>query len=72
MVVPKIWKGTELDNFHGSVWLRREVERGEGAGEREALLRLGAIVDADETYINGVRVGKTEYNYQPRNYQVPP
>ncbi|MGI6159454.1 MAG: sialate O-acetylesterase [Limnochordia bacterium] len=72
MVVPKIWKGTELENFHGSVWLRREVERGEGAGEREALLRLGAIVDADETYINGVRVGKTEYKYPPRKYQVPP
>ena len=45
---------------------------GRGSRGKGGLLRLGAIVDADETYINGVRVGKTEYKYPPRKYQVPP
>ncbi|WP_461361955.1 sialate O-acetylesterase [Candidatus Darwinibacter acetoxidans] len=72
LTLPKLWKGTELEDFHGVVWLRKQVELGEEAAGRGALLRLGAIVDADETYINGVRVGKTEYKYPPRKYQVPP
>lgn len=71
VTMPRLWKGTELENFHGVVWLRREVELDEAAAGREALLRLGAIVDADEVYINGVQVGRTEYKYPLRKYQVP-
>jgi sialate O-acetylesterase len=34
-------------------------------------LRLGCLVDADETYLNGKQVGQTGYQYPPRKYRVP-
>ncbi|MNJ26118.1 Glycosyl hydrolases family 2, sugar binding domain [compost metagenome] len=37
----------------------------------EVLLKLGTIVDADDTYINGVCIGSTGYMYPPRRYPVP-
>lgn len=38
---------------------------------REIMLKLGTIIDADDTYINGVCIGKTGYMYPPRRYPVP-
>jgi sialate O-acetylesterase len=35
------------------------------------MLFLGAIIDADEVFINGHVAGKTEYMYPPRRYLVP-
>lgn len=71
--VPGSWAGSELETVRGSVWFRREFEvpasmLGNGAG---ILLKLGTIVDADDTYINGVPVGNTGYMYPPRRYPVP-
>jgi sialate O-acetylesterase len=31
---------------------------------------LGELIDADKTYINGVKVGETGYRYPPRKYKV--
>lgn len=70
--LPKSWRGTELEQIHGSVWFRKTVEITGELFEQEILLRLGAMVDADETYINGVLVGKTDYKYPPRKYKVNP
>jgi len=72
LTVPQLWKGTELEGLCGSVWLRKQFQLDQGAAGRGALLRLGAIADADFTYLNGVQVGKTGYRYPPRNYEVPP
>ena|SRR5690554_5064939 len=69
--VPNSWAGSELAKVNGAVWFRKaftvpvEISGGEG------LLRLGAIIDADEAYLNGVLVGKTAYKYPPRKYPVP-
>lgn len=71
ITLPQIWKGTELEHFHGVVWLRREVELDAELAGRAALLRLGAVFDADDTYINGILVGNTGYKYPPRKYRVP-
>ncbi|AZK45314.1 sialate O-acetylesterase [Paenibacillus lentus] len=38
---------------------------------RELMLKLGTVVDADDTYINGVCIGKTGYMYPPRRYPLP-
>lgn len=41
------------------------------AAAGEAILHLGAIVDADSVFVNGTYVGNTTYQYPPRNYKVP-
>ena len=69
--VPGVWQGTALEGVTGSVWLRKEFDVPTGFLQDDMLLRLGAIIDADETYLNGVLVGKTEYKYPPRRYELP-
>ena len=60
-------KGTRTENFPGPGHPLTIEEM----LEHEGLLRLGAIIDADEAYLNGVLVGKTGYKYPPRKYPVP-
>lgn len=55
------------DQFFGSVWFVKEFELDKPV-EGECLLRLGDLIDADVTYVNGVEVGRTEYQYPPRKY----
>lgn len=58
------------ENIYGSHLLRRSFTL--GAGEcGPAVLHLGAMTDADSTFVNGVFVGNTTYMYPPRNYIVP-
>jgi len=59
--------GIVVKDFSGIVWFVKEFEY-DGICEGECLLRLGDLIDADVTYINGVEVGRTEYQYPPRIY----
>jgi len=61
----------DLNAFHGSVWFRKTVVIPENADLDGVMLFLGAIIDADEVFINGQVSGKTEYMYPPRRYLVP-
>lgn len=70
--VPNSWANTALESVHGSVWFRKSIDIPVEMLQHDALLRLGAIIDADETYVNGVLVGKTDYKYPPRKYKIPP
>ena len=55
------------EDFSGSLWFEKEFEIDkEIAGE--CMLRLGDLIDADVTYLNGIEVGRTEYQYPPRKY----
>ncbi len=69
--LPGIFKEQGLENFCGSLILRRTFEVPEGWETREALLRLGTLTDSDRTLINGTAVGETGYCYPPRRYPVP-
>lgn len=69
--VPARWTGTELADARGAVWYRKEFEVPESMLDRDAKLMLGTIVDGDETYLNGEKIGITEYRYPPRRYDVP-
>lgn len=71
-LVPKSWQNSPLEGVHGVVWFRKKIVLTKEMLQHEALLRLGAIIDADETYINGTLVGKTDYKYPPRKYKIPP
>lgn len=59
-----------LNGFCGRIWFRRKFEIPEGADLENAMLILGAMIDADKVYINGVQTGETGYMYPPRNYPV--
>jgi sialate O-acetylesterase len=70
--IPGMWKNTNLDSYKGSVWFQKEFTVSGEWTSQEILLRLGAIIDGDETYVNGVMVGHTDYRYPPRKYVIPP
>lgn len=57
---------------HGSYWFRTTFrltkENLQANKDTKPLLRLGAMKDADVTYLNGKRVGNTTYEYPPRKY----
>jgi sialate O-acetylesterase len=55
--------GSALIYYRHELWLTAEQ-----AASKNNLLKLGTITQSDETFINGVRVGTTGYEYPPRNY----
>ena len=65
--------GTESHGprIYGAYWFRHTVLLSGEQAERKALLRLGAMKDADSVFVNGHFVGSTSYEYPPRNYTVP-
>lgn len=67
-VIPGMFRDTVLDKVNGAVWFRKEVFIPKHLIEFSSKLYLGSIVDADQVYINGELVGRTEYRYPPRNY----
>lgn len=69
--IPFNFKGTELEFIKGSVWFRKEIDIPETMIKGKAKLILGTIIDADDTYINGIHVGNTGYLYPPRRYEIP-
>ena len=70
IIMPASWEDKEGD-FEGVVWLKKEIFISKEQAGKAAFLNLGRIKDADETYINGVKVGNVTYEYPPRWYQVP-
>lgn len=72
MNIPASFMGTELEAVKGgAVWFRKEIILPEQFVGKEGKLVLGTVIDADDTYINGVRVGSTGYLYPPRRYPIP-
>jgi len=68
-------RGWALDGkgkpWYGGHHFRNTVRLSESQAAGESVLHLGAIVDADSVFVNGVFVGSTGYRYPPRNYTVP-
>jgi sialate O-acetylesterase len=72
MKLPQAWEGAGLPNLDGVVWFTREFLVSETDAEKEVIISLGPIDDSDESYLNGVKIGKTEARYDlPRLYKVP-
>ncbi len=71
MMLPGNWDEKGLEPMNGVVWFRRTFDVPASMAGKEGMLYLGTIVDADETYLNGVKVGATTYQYPPRRYHVP-
>lgn len=67
----KEWGNDGLNPTGGSHWLRKDFKIPSGHAGKEAVIRLGCIVDADQVYVNGHFVGSTGYQYPPRIYRIP-
>lgn len=68
--IPGMFYDTELEDFHGSVWFRKEFYIPENYNLHGVMLRLGAMVDGDKVYLNGIQVGSVDYCYPPRRYPL--
>ena len=69
--IPGYWEDQGLNNFNGVVWYRKEIILPPSLAGKAAKIFMGRIVDADEMYFNGIKVGNITYQYPPRRYQVP-
>lgn len=68
--IPGYWEDQGIKDLNGVVWYRREIDIPASMTGKKARIFLGRIVDADELYINGKKVGNTTYLYPQRRYQL--
>lgn len=72
MKLPGNWEQQQLSDVDGVVWFRRKFDLTGAEAGRPVELHLGKIDDSDETYVNGVLVGKTELKAgEKRIYNIP-
>ena len=72
--LPNIWETEGYPDLDGYVWFRREVQVPPEWAGKDLMLYLTAINDANQTWINGVRISDfTEQSgpQTPRCYAVP-
>lgn len=69
--IPGYWEDQGVKDLNGVVWYRKIIDVPGRMTEKEAKVFLGRIVNADELYINGQKVGSTTYEYPQRRYAVP-
>jgi sialate O-acetylesterase len=60
MNLPVNWEKTELNQFNGFVWFRKQIQLPDNWIGQELTLELGAIDDYDVTYVNGKKIGATK------------
>ena len=60
----------EKYTFSGTLWLRKKLQIPDEFIGREGELLFGTMTDADVIYVNGKKVGSTDYKYPPRNYKI--
>lgn len=69
--LPGFLRDTGIGNLLGCIYFRKSFEVPASLAGKEAKLWLGTLVDSDKTYINGVLIGTTDYQYPPRKYTIP-
>jgi sialate O-acetylesterase len=69
--MPGYWADQGVRGLNGIVWFRKTIEVPASMANKPAKLFLGRIVDADETYVNGQKIGNITYQYPPRRYEIP-
>ncbi|MEO6316522.1 MAG: sialate O-acetylesterase [Chitinophagaceae bacterium] len=69
--IPGYWEDQGVKDLNGVVWYRKVIDIPASMPGQAARAFIGRIVDADELYINGKKVGSTGYQYPQRRYAVP-
>jgi sialate O-acetylesterase len=72
MNLPTMWESQPLGEVDGYVWFRKTITLNADQAGRAATLSLGAIDDADQTYVNGLLVGSTNSYSAKRVYNISP
>ncbi|MEJ0033918.1 MAG: sialate O-acetylesterase [Bacteroidota bacterium] len=71
MKLPGLWEGQSWPSLDGTVWFRRSFELSSSDAGKEATLWVSMVDDSDETYINDIKVGATENQWNKlREYIV--
>lgn len=70
IVVPGYWEQSVLPDFDGAVWLQKTIDIPADKAGKPLQLNFRAIDDEDETYFNGVLVGRGSGYDTPRHYDV--
>ncbi|MCG7860743.1 beta galactosidase jelly roll domain-containing protein, partial [Flavihumibacter sediminis] len=68
---PGYWEDQGIKELNGVVWYRKEIMVPANMTGKPGRLFLGRIVDMDEVYINGKKIGQTTYLYPQRRYAIP-
>lgn len=71
MQLPGLWEQQGLDGLDGVVWFRKTVSLPAAQAGKPGLLELAMIDDADDCYVNGIKVGSTQGYNEKRNYKIP-
>ncbi|MDO1449152.1 sialate O-acetylesterase [Rhodocytophaga aerolata] len=71
MTLPMLWETTDLPDYDGIVWFRKEVMIPDNEAGKELTLHLASIDDADSTWFNGELVGATNGYNIDRKYTIP-
>lgn len=58
-------------NCKGVFWFKKEVNIPTDWIGKEAILKMGRLVNSDSVYINGVFVGATGHQWSSRSYNIP-
>ena len=69
--IPGFWEDQGLKDLNGIVWFRREFDIPQSWIGKAIKLYMGRIIDADEMYVNGKKIGNITYQYPPRRYEIP-
>ncbi|MES2517459.1 MAG: sialate O-acetylesterase [Bacteroidota bacterium] len=69
--IPGYWEDQGLKDLNGVVWFRKTFEIPKNWLEKSVKLFMGRIIDADEMYVNGKKIGNITYQYPPRRYEIP-
>jgi len=68
---PGYWSDKGVDLRMGTIWFYKEFFVPDTLANKDAILRLGRIIDSDSTFVNGTFVGTISYQYPPRIYKLP-
>ena len=74
MMLPIVWEASDVGNFDGIIWFRKEIDITENMLNNDLVLELGPIDDMDLTFFNGVKIGGYEaggFWNTPRKYVIP-
>jgi sialate O-acetylesterase len=69
--VPAVWQSVGIKG-NGVGWFRKEFDLNEKEASNNVLFFLGIIHNAEETYLNGVKIGKSDDYNRPRIYAATP
>jgi len=70
--LPGYWSDKGVDLRMGSIWFYKEFDVPDSlVNKKDAVLRLGRIIDSDSAFVNGIFVGTISYQYPPRIYKLP-